>query len=182
MVVERVGMRHALGWPPLPAAARIRYEERMLPSLCSTCFPFLASHSQMTMTRQPRARSASSLLRSRATFRENFCVQYATRDLGIWANRHPMCWCQKQPWTNTADRNLGKTRSGQPGRSLRCSRKRKPIRWAMRRTASSGAVSRPRIPAISSLRRLRSTISATHCLQAGTPRKSRAMGEPRSKT
>lgn len=42
--------------------------------------------------------------------------------------------------------------SGWPGRSLRCSRKRYPIEYSIRRTASSGFVSLPRIRLIKRLR------------------------------
>ena len=42
-------------------------------------------------------------------------------------------------------RRPGKTISGRPGRSRRCSRNRKPILWMRRRTSNSGKVSLPRM-------------------------------------
>ena len=113
----------------------------------------------MTRTRQPRARNASSLSRSRATFRLNFSDQKPILVLGSQANRQPSCLCQKQPCTNTTDRYLGNTRSGRPGRSFRCGRKRNPRRCAVRRTTTSGTVSRPLIRDIIALRRRLSTMS-----------------------
>ena len=125
----------------------------------STVPASLVSHSQITRTRQPSSLSAASWRASRATLAANFSVQKAIRDFGVVAYRHPACRCQKQPWTNTTRRCFGSTTSGRPGRSFGCRRNRSPIRWAMRRTVSSGAVSRVRMAAISSLRRLLSTMS-----------------------
>lgn len=65
------------------------------------------------------------------------------------------------------DRYLGKTRSGQPGRSLRCSRKRKPRPWAIRRTVFSGFVSRLRIRDMISLRCSRLTVSVMRGANSG---------------
>ena len=69
----------------------------------------------------------------------------------FWPASRPHCWpagsrlprgqscpCQKQPWTKSASLRAGKTRSGEPGRALRCSRYRRPIAWTTRRTFISG--------------------------------------------
>lgn len=48
--------------------------------------------------------------------------------------------CQKHPLTNNALARPGNTRSGVPGRSLRCNRYRSPSACAAFRTASSGPV------------------------------------------
>lgn len=64
--------------------------------------------------------------------------------------RHP--WeCQKQPLTKMTFRRDGKTMSGVPGKSRRCKRNRYPREWRTRRTATSGAVSLPRIRDINAL-------------------------------
>ena len=64
--------------------------------------------------------------------------------------RHP-CACQKQPLTKMTFRRDGKTMSGVPGKSRRCKRNRYPREWRTRRTATSGAVSLPRIRDINAL-------------------------------
>ena len=71
----------------------------------------------------------------------------------------PGCRCQKHPCTIMMARYRGKTISGLPGRSLRWSLKRNPSLWAIRRTTSSGLVSRPRIRDMISLRLARSKMS-----------------------
>jgi hypothetical protein len=53
------------------------------------------------------------------------------------------CPCQKQPCTNITACLPGNTRSGLPGRSLRCNWKRKPRACRPRRSRISGFVSRP---------------------------------------
>ncbi len=71
----------------------------------------------------------------------------------------PGCRCQKHPCTIMMARYRGNTISGLPGRSLRWSLKRNPSLWAIRRTTSSGLVSRPRIRDMISFRLARSKIS-----------------------
>lgn len=98
-----------------------------------------SSHCQTVKTRHPAASSAARLAASLSRFAAIFGCQYSVRDLG----RRPLVqpWpCQKQPCTNTATRYLGKTMSGVPGRSRRCSLNRIPAACAALRTASSGAV------------------------------------------
>lgn len=56
--------------------------------------------------------------------------------------------CQKQPCTDTATRRPGRTTSGQPGRSLLCSRNRNPAANSALRTTISGFVFRPPMPDI----------------------------------
>ena len=80
-----------------------------------------------------------------------FAVQYPTLLLGILERLQP-CQCQKHPLTNRATRCLGNRRSGQPGRSERCSRKRCPARCNARRTCISGRVFFDLILDITSLR------------------------------
>jgi hypothetical protein len=64
--------------------------------------------------------------------------------------RHPWA-CQKQPFMKMTFRRDGKTMSGVPGRSRRCKRNLYPREWRMRRTATSGAVSLPRMRDINAL-------------------------------
>lgn len=107
------------------------------------------SHSQITPTLKPRARSSAAFLASRATFVANFSVQKSTRVFGVELREHPSWRCQKQPCTKIANRYFGSTMSGRPGRSRRKSRKRNPIACRVPRTTISGLVSRPRTLAIS---------------------------------
>ena len=72
--------------------------------------------------------------------RSSFACQYSCLDVGLAAALHRSCWCQKQPCTKITVRYLGKTMSGLPGRSLRCSLKRNPAPCRSRRTVSSGLV------------------------------------------
>lgn len=88
------------------------------------------SHSQTVRTRHPAFVRAFSLRASRATLRSNFSSQNATLVFGLVVRRQLRCRCQKHPCTNTTLLSLGKTRSGVPGKSRRCKRKRKPSRWA----------------------------------------------------
>lgn len=94
-------------------------------------------------------------LASRAALASSLVRHHSCRVFGSTAFRHPgsVCRCQKQPWTRTAFPSRGKTRSGVPGRSRRCSRNRQPSACASRRTAISGAVSVERMRAISAERR-----------------------------
>jgi hypothetical protein len=113
----------------LPCDAGNRYAARSrLLELSKKRFSFLVmvclafvSHSQITRTRQPARRSRSSFSVSRSTLRESFAAQNSLRVVGKVDFRHPLCWCQKQPWTKTTDLKRGKTMSGLPGKSSRCS-------------------------------------------------------------
>ncbi|MNL07429.1 hypothetical protein D3C87_1281030 [compost metagenome] len=112
----------------------------------------LASHSQITMTRQPKLASSTWTFWSRASFDLNLDSQKVIRDLGVLVALQPGCRCQKHPWTKTTVPRPGNERSGFPGSLGSCSLKRKPILWAARRTRSSGFVSREPIFAIKALR------------------------------
>jgi hypothetical protein len=102
---------------------------------------FFKSHSQMTPTIQPSLISSAELAASRERLRAIFRRQYLAFVFGSLAPRAQSWPCQKQPCTKIILRKRGKTRSGFPGRSLRCSLKRKPMRCAILRTAISGDVS-----------------------------------------
>lgn len=102
------------------------------------------SCSQTRMTRQPASTNATSVSRSRSTFRRSFARQYSEFAVG----RTPCSLqpCQKQPSTNTASLWRENTMSA---RRRECSdagatstRYRSPSRCSSRRSASSGAVSR----------------------------------------
>ena len=77
------------------------------------------SHSQMTNTSQSRALSDPRFDVSRAWLRPIFLAQYAGR-VETWAVPQP-CPCQKQPCTKMTLQRPGNTRSGEPGKSRRCS-------------------------------------------------------------
>ena len=148
--------------------ACLRYEEMR----CATALRSLTSHSQITMTLQPSLRRSAWLRASRTTFLRNLFSQYSTFVFGLDAILQEGWRCQKHPCTKITDRYFGKTMSGQPGRSFRWRRKRNPSPWAMRRTASSGFVSRLLIRDIISLRFLRSTVSV---IAKSLPRLTKAM-------
>jgi len=75
----------------------------------------------MTITDQPLSRSCSCWRWSRWMFCSNFLLQKSSRVFGVVVWRHPGCRCQKQPCTNTTVLYLGRTMSGDPGRSRRWS-------------------------------------------------------------
>ena len=110
------------------------------------------SHSQTTRASQPRDLSSPSLRASRVMFASNLSAQNRARVFGVVVRGQPRCLCQKQPWTNTIFPRPGNTRSGVPGRSRACSRKRNPRECARRRTASSGFECFPLTRAISAER------------------------------
>jgi hypothetical protein len=110
---------------------------RFLPN----CSKYRISHSHTTITRQPSPMSMAWFFWSRCTVLSNFGSQYSRRVAGVDALEHPGWRCQKQPWINMTVRYLGKTISGLPGRSLRCSRNRNPSPWSKDRTFFSGVVS-----------------------------------------
>ena len=102
------------------------------------------SHSQITITLQPRRVRRCLLFRSRQRFARNFARQKKRLFAGVDAFLQRAWRCQKHPWTKIAILSRGRTMSGRPGRSLRCKRNRKPIRCRRLRTASSGRVSHAR--------------------------------------
>ncbi len=106
------------------------------------------AHSHTVRTRHPSSLSAVTARRSRATFPESLANQNAERVFGSVAFLHPPCICQKQPWTKMAIRLDGRTMSGAPGKSLRCSRNRYPDAKSNLRMATSGRVFLPRMPDI----------------------------------
>lgn len=110
------------------------------------------SHSQTTRASQPRDLSSASVRASRVMFASNLSAQNLARVFGVVVRGQPRCLCQKQPWTNTIFARPRNTRSGVPGRSCACRRKRNPRECARRRTASSGFESFPLTRAISSER------------------------------
>lgn len=120
-----------------------------------------SSHSQTTSTFQPACRSAFCWRRSRSRFILSFSFHHSRFDAGNVENRHPPWRCQKQPCTNTTVLNLGKTRSGVPGRSRRCRRNLRPARCMARRTTSSGRVFFAPMRAIMRLRTAGLTVSTT---------------------
>jgi len=97
----------------------------------------------MTATRQPKSSRATVFAESLRRFRSIFVRQYSALAFGARAPRAQSCPCQKHPLTKMSLCSPGKTRSGFPGRSSRCNRKRKPMPWTSRRTINSGAVSLP---------------------------------------
>lgn len=122
--------------------------------------PGRTEHSQITITRHPRRRSAAATRRSRRRFAANFEAQYSGLVRGTDASRHRPCRCQKQPCTMITVRYAGSTMSGVPGSDLTLMRKRKPRRWSARRTVRSGPVSAPRMLRMIRLRTCGETRSA----------------------
>ncbi len=98
------------------------------------------SHCQITLHFQPRSSNSSLARLSRLTFAFILSAQYSTLLFGSPERLHPWL-CQKHPCTNKATLCLGKTRSGRPGRSARCRRKRSPFLCSAWRTFISGPVS-----------------------------------------
>ena len=96
-------------------------------------------HSQTTITFQPRSLSNLSFFLSRFLLPSILAIQYAWFDVGI-RKRGQLCPCQKQPRTCMTVFRLGRTMSGEPGKSRLCSLKRKPALWSACRTVISGRV------------------------------------------
>ena len=117
------------------------------------------SHSQITSGIHPITCNWLMTLRSRAALPSNLRRQNSARVAGSVAYWHPGCRCQKQPWTKITVRNLGSTRSGQPGSFDTCKRYLNPRACRYRRTRSSGFVSAGPIAAIIRERVLASTTS-----------------------
>src|SRR5208283_3588501 len=78
------------------------------------------SHSHTYSTVHPFSRRSFMLRASLATFALNFASQKARFACGVYAYLHPLCLCQKQPFTKIAVPYFGMTISGLPGRSRRC--------------------------------------------------------------
>ena len=117
-----------------------------------TCAGRVSWHSQTMSTRQPWRRRRRRCFRSFVTFRANFSAQNLRWVLWVDAILHPLCRCQKQPWTRTTALYLGRTMSGLPGREDTLSRKRYPAQCRRLRTLRSGPVFLPRILDMRSLR------------------------------
>ncbi len=81
-----------------------------------------SSHSQMIAVRQPKLFNSAIFAVSRRPFCMILLRQYSAFAFGIRAPRTQSCPCQKHPCTKITLRNFGNTRSGFPGRSLRCNR------------------------------------------------------------
>ena len=106
-------------------------------------------HSQTVSTFHPSFRSRRWARSSRPRFKAILRAQKSTFEDGS-RPRGQQCPCQKQPFTKITLFRAGKTISGVPGRSFRCSLNRKPRRCSTERTDSSGGVpdpNRPHIPA-----------------------------------
>ena len=80
-------------------------------------------HSQTTSTLHPVAVRATNAFPSRSRLPSIFVRQNSGRVACILHSAQP-CPCQKHPRTKITARRPGKTKSGRPGRSLRCIRKR----------------------------------------------------------
>ena len=76
---------------------------------------FLTSHSlPYRKNLHPASISFSLCKVSFCTFLSNFFCQNSTQLLGIYSSLHPICLCQKQPFTKTTALYFGKTISGFP--------------------------------------------------------------------
>lgn len=155
--------------PGLPKASRISRwlaAEASVIALCRALSTALTSarsaHSQTVMTFQPFSTKAVMQAVSLVRLASSFLVQKERRLLGIRKNLQSGCACQKHPLTKTTVRHLVSTRSGLPGRSRRCSRKRNPAANRAERTSFSGRVFLPRMPDIIRERTSGVTTSATH--------------------
>jgi len=128
-----------------------RQSARIILSNVRSRFCGVASwHSQILKTRHPAARSARVLRVSRFLLLSNLAFQNSLRVPGMRPFWQP-CACQKQPCTKTTEPYFGRTKSGRPGRSRRCRRKRNPRACNHLRTNSSGLVCAPRMRDIRSL-------------------------------
>jgi hypothetical protein len=107
-------------WPVVPRRVevllhRVGCDNRRI-NRCSSLAGFRVSHSQTTMTRQPRVRSSRALRLSRSTLRFSLGSQNSVLDAGA-VPRGQLCPCQKHPLTSTTDKYFGNTISGHPGKS-----------------------------------------------------------------
>lgn len=151
----RRALQPAIQFGSARAAARRSSRKRCL----SNADGALVSHSQTTSTLQPSSRSSPETRASRSTLATNLRCQNSLFDAGVVVKRQPGCRWKKQPWTKSTRPSLGNTRSGVPGRSRRCRRKRNPRRCAIRLTTSSGLVFVPRTARIMRLRVAALTVS-----------------------
>lgn len=152
------------GAPISPCCAQPSIQFRITPWRPAATSDSRREHSHTKSTRHPSVRRASTERWSRSTFAASLTRQNSGRVAGIFANLQPWCWCQKQPWTKMATLLPGRTMSGVPGRSRRCSRKRNPSANSRRRTRTSGREFLPLMPAIIRLRTAEETTS-TMCLR-----------------
>lgn len=105
----------------------------------TTARRFFNSHCQITKTSQPCSANALRFFLSLHLFRLSFGNQNSRLVFGMRPLLQP--WeCQKHPWTSITLLRPGNAKSGLPGRSDRCSRKRYPSLCTRLRTASSGNV------------------------------------------
>lgn len=111
----------------------------------------MSVHSQITNARQPATASSSKFRASLAWLPAIFAAQNSVLVAGS-LNLGQSCPCQKQPLTKITARNMGKTRSGHPGSSLRWRRNLSPHLCSPRLNSISGAVSLFRIRLMLSLR------------------------------
>jgi hypothetical protein len=122
-------------------------DARNAPTRCRNSAESKVWHSHTTKTSQPRAVSFLVTRASRLRFSANLAAQKAARVFGDVLRGQPRCRCQKHPCTRMIFLSRGNTRSGVPGKSRVCSRKRYPRRCAVRRTIISGteflALTRP---------------------------------------
>lgn len=112
-------------------------------SVVSFCILRMA-HSHMISTLQPDWLSLSDWFASLVLFPSIFAFQKSVRVFGSLKYRQ-LCPCQKQPWIKMAARYFGRIRSGLPGRSLTCMRKRRPRACRAFLMIISGAVFLPLI-------------------------------------
>lgn len=155
--------------PRRPLLSRISHFSRAGQFLIACCRRFSvtagsarSAQSQTVTTFQPWLTSAAVQVASLDLFAPSFLTQKERRLLGIRKNLQSGCACQKHPLMKTAVRHLASTRSGLPGRSRRCSRKRSPAANRAERTSFSGRVFLPRMPDIIRERTSGVTTSATH--------------------
>lgn len=124
-------------------------------------------HSHTTIILHPNCLNSRLTRTSRAVLLLNFCCQKRWFDLGLYASLHFACRCQKHPCTNTTDLYFGRTISGLPIRSRRCSRNLNPRRCNKERMISSGAVFLPRMRPMFQLRRCLLSLSMLRIQSAG---------------
>lgn len=104
-----------------PRVMVVSRNRRMRPPRVSGPFN---SHSHTTITRHPSRRSSETCRRSRTALLSSFRLQKTRLVAGMLRPFGHECRCQKHPWTKMTALSRGKTRSGVPGKSRRCSRKR----------------------------------------------------------
>ncbi len=99
-----------------------------------------SSHCQSETTVNPSFVSARTFARSRVRLAASFASQNSLLRLGSFANLHPRCPCQKQPWTKMTSFRCLFAKSGVPGNPFTLRRMRMPSSRRMTAVASSGAV------------------------------------------